>query len=214
MPPEIKRRPLAEEIDLPNDIHPVLKRIYAARDIKTADDLNYSLQKLLPYEDLSNIQEAVTLLAEAIRSNKRILIVADFDADGATSCVVGMQGLRQMGATDVVYVVPNRFEFGYGLSPEIVEVAAKMSPDLLVTVDNGISSVEGVQRARDKGIDVLITDHHLPGEQLPNANAIVNPNQVGDKFQSKMLAGVGVMFISWLPSGHIFAIRTGSRNKN
>jgi len=194
MPPEIKRRPLAEEIDLPNDIHPVLKRIYAARDIKTADDLNYSLQKLLPYEDLSNIQEAVTLLAEAIRSNKRILIVADFDADGATSCVVGMQGLRQMGATDVVYVVPNRFEFGYGLSPEIVEVAAEMSPDLLVTVDNGISSVEGVQLARDKGIDVLITDHHLPGEQLPNANAIVNPNQVGDKFPSKMLAGVGVMF--------------------
>jgi single-stranded-DNA-specific exonuclease len=105
-----------------------------------------------------------------------------------------MQGLRQMGATDVVYVVPNRFEFGYGLSPEIVEVAAEMSPDLLVTVDNGISSVEGVQLARDKGIDVLITDHHLPGEQLPNANAIVNPNQVGDKFPSKMLAGVGVMF--------------------
>jgi len=194
MPPEIKRRPLAEEIDLPNDIHPVLKRIYAARDIKTADDLDYSLQKLLPYEDLSNIQEAVALLAEAIENDKRILIVADFDADGATSCVVGMQGLRQMGATDVVYVVPNRFEFGYGLSPEIVEVAAEMSPDLLVTVDNGISSVEGVQLARDKGIDVLITDHHLPGEQLPNANAIVNPNQVGDKFPSKMLAGVGVMF--------------------
>ncbi len=194
MPPEIKRRPLAEEIDLPNDIHPVLKRIYAARDIKTADDLDYSLHKLLPYEDLSYIQEAVALLADAINNNKRILIVADFDADGATSCVVGLQGLRQMGATDVVYVVPNRFEFGYGLSPEIVEVAAEMSPDLLVTVDNGISSVEGVQRARDKGIDVLITDHHLPGEQLPNANAIVNPNQAGDKFQSKMLAGVGVMF--------------------
>ena len=194
MPPEIKRSPLAEEIDLPSDIHPVLRRIYAARDIKTADDLDYSLNKLLPYEDLSNIQEAVALLAEAIKSNRRILIVADFDADGATSCVVGMQGLRQMGATDVVYVVPNRFEFGYGLSPEIVEVAAEMSPDLLVTVDNGISSLEGVQLARDKGIDVLITDHHLPGEQLPNANAIVNPNHVGDKFQSKMLAGVGVMF--------------------
>ncbi len=194
MPPEIKRRNPSEAIDLPNDIHPVLKRIYAARDIKTADDLNYSLQKLLPYEDLSNIKEAVTLLAEAIKNNKRILIVADFDADGATSCTVGLQGLRQMGATDVVYVVPNRFEFGYGLSPEIVEVAAEMNPDLLVTVDNGISSVEGVQRAREKGMDVLITDHHLPGEQLPNANAIVNPNQVGDKFQSKMLAGVGVMF--------------------
>jgi single-stranded-DNA-specific exonuclease len=194
MPPEIKRRASSEEIDLPNDIHPVLRRIYAARDIKTADDLDYSLQKLLPYEYLSNIQEAVELLADAISNNKRILIVADFDADGATSCAVGMQGLRQMGATDVVYVVPNRFEFGYGLSPEIVEVAAEMKPDLLVTVDNGISSVEGVQRARDKGFDVLITDHHLPGEQLPNANAIVNPNQPGDKFPSKMLAGVGVMF--------------------
>ncbi|MEE8234445.1 MAG: single-stranded-DNA-specific exonuclease RecJ [Gammaproteobacteria bacterium] len=190
----IKRRLPSGELDLPDNIHPVLKRIYAARDIKTADDLNYSLQMLLPYETLSNIQEAVVLLADAIKNNKRILIVADFDADGATSCVVGLQGLRQMGATDVVYVVPNRFEFGYGLSPEIVEVAAEMQPDLLVTVDNGISSVEGVQLARDKGINVLITDHHLPGEQLPNANAIVNPNQAGDKFPSKMLAGVGVMF--------------------
>ncbi|MEE9161180.1 MAG: single-stranded-DNA-specific exonuclease RecJ, partial [Gammaproteobacteria bacterium] len=194
MPPVIKRRILSEEINLPNDIHPVLKRIYAARDIKSVDDLNYSLQMLLPFESLSNIQEAVALLADAIKNNKRILIVADFDADGATSCVVGLQGLRQMGATDVVYVVPNRFEFGYGLSPEIVEVAADMQPDLIVTVDNGISSVEGVQRARDKGIDVLITDHHLPGKELPNANAIVNPNQAGDKFPSKMLAGVGVMF--------------------
>ena len=208
MPPEIKRRTLTEAIDLPNDIHPVLKRVYGARDIKTADDLDYSLQKLLPFEDLSNIQEAVALLADAIKNDKRILIVADFDADGATSCTVGLQGLRQMGATDVVYVVPNRFEFGYGLSPEIVEVAAKMSPDLLVTVDNGISSVEGVQRARDKGIDVLITDHHLPGEQLPNANAIVNPNQVGDKFQSKMLAGVGVMFYI------LVALRAHLRDQN
>jgi len=194
MLPVIKRRILSEEIDLPNDIHPVLKRIYAARDIKSVDDLNYSLQTLLPFESLSNIQKAVALLANAIKKNKRILIVADFDADGATSCVVGLQGLRQMGATDVVYVVPNRFEFGYGLSPEIVDVAAEMQPDLIVTVDNGISSVEGVQRARDKGIDVLITDHHLPGKELPNANAIVNPNQPGDKFPSKMLAGVGVMF--------------------
>ncbi len=208
MPPEIKRRVSTETIDLPNDIHPVLKRIYAARDIKTAEDLDYSLQKLLLYEDLSNINEAVALLAEAIKSNKRILIVADFDADGATSCAVGMQGLRQMGATDVVYVVPNRFEFGYGLSPEIVEVAAEMSPDLLVTVDNGISSVEGVQLARDKGIDVLITDHHLPGEQLPNANAIVNPNQAGDKFLSKMLAGVGVIFYILL------ALRAHLREQN
>ena len=208
MPLLIKRRLPSGELDLPDDIHPVLKRIYAARDIKTADDLNYSLQMLLPFEDLSNIQEAVALLADAIKNNKRILIVADFDADGATSCVVGLQGLRQMGATDVVYVVPNRFQFGYGLSPEIVEVAAKMQPDLLVTVDNGISSVEGVQLARDKGIDVLITDHHLPGEQLPNANAIVNPNQAGDKFPSKMLAGVGVMFYI------LVALRAHFRDQN
>ncbi len=194
MSPVIKRRIAAESVDLPNTIHPVLKRIYAARNIKTADDLDYSLQRLLSYEDLSNIKEGVALLAAAIKHKKKILIVADFDADGATSCVVGLQGLRQMGAKDVVYVVPNRFEYGYGLSPEIVEVAADMQPDLLVTVDNGISSVAGVQLARDKGIDVLITDHHLPGAQLPNANAIINPNQVGDKFASKMLAGVGVMF--------------------
>ncbi|MFB3089977.1 MAG: DHH family phosphoesterase, partial [Gammaproteobacteria bacterium] len=208
MPLLIKRRLPSGELDLPDDIHPVLKRIYAARDIKTADDLNYSLQMLLPFEDLSNIQEAVALLADAIKNNKRILIVADFDADGATSCVVGLQGLRQMGATDVVYVVPNRFQFGYGLSPEIVEVAAKMQPDLLVTVDNGISSVEGVQLARDKGINVLITDHHLPGEQLPNANAIVNPNQAGDTFPSKMLAGVGVMFYI------LMALRAHFREQN
>lgn len=194
MPPVIKRRVATEVIDLPDTIHPVLKRIYAARNIKSLDDLDYSLQKLLPYADLSNIQEGVALLAAAIRNNKKILIVADFDADGATSCAVGLQGLRQMGAKNVDYVVPNRFEYGYGLSPEIVEVAADMQPDLLVTVDNGISSIAGVQLARDKGIDVLITDHHLPGAQLPNANAIINPNQAGDKFASKMLAGVGVMF--------------------
>lgn len=191
---KIKRHTVTETVDLPDDIHPVLKRIYATRGIKTADDLGYSLKKLLPYKDLANIQESVLLLAEAIEKDKRILIVADFDADGATGCVVAMQGLRQMGARDVVYVVPNRFEFGYGLSPKIVDVAVKMQPDLLVTVDNGMSSIEGVQHARDKGIDVLITDHHLPGKQLPNANVIVNPNQAGDNFPSKMLAGVGVMF--------------------
>ncbi len=190
----IKKRIPSEKIDLSDDMHPVLRRIYASRNIKSADDLDYSLQKLLPYKDLSNIQEAVALLSDAVRLNKKILIVADFDVDGATSCAVAIKGLRQMGATDVVYVVPNRFEFGYGLSPGIVEVAAEMRPDILVTVDNGISSVEGVQLARDRGMDVLITDHHLPGKKLPNANVIVNPNLVGDKFLSKMLAGVGVMF--------------------
>ena len=134
------------------------------------------------------------MLVEALDKHKRILIVADYDVDGATSCALAMRGLALMGATNLHYVVPDRFEFGYGLSPEIVEVAAQQQPDILLTVDNGISSIDGVRLARAKGIDVLITDHHLPGAQLPDANAIVNPNQDGDTFASKCLAGVGVMF--------------------
>lgn len=191
---KITRRTTTGRIDLPGDIHPVLRRIYAARNIRSTQELDYSLSELLPFNQLKGITRAVQLLAQTIIENKKILIVADYDADGATSCVLAKHGLESMGARNVNYIVPNRFEFGYGLSTEIVEVAAEMKPDLIVTVDNGISSVDGVQRARDKGIDVLITDHHLPGNELPNANAIVNPNQPGDKFPSKMLAGVGVMF--------------------
>lgn len=187
-------RHVPDEINLPDSIHPVLKRVYAARNIETEDDLDYSLAALLPFDTLSGIDTAVNLLQEAIDEKKRILIVADFDADGATSCALAIRGLSMMGAKDIVYVVPNRFEYGYGLTPEIVDVALDFDPDLLITVDNGISSVAGVKRARENGVKVLITDHHLPGNNLPDANAIINPQLAGDKFQSKNLAGVGVMF--------------------
>ena len=193
MPLNIHRRILPDQYSLPADIHPVLRRIYAARNIK-ADDLDYTLKNLLPYADLAGIQPAVSLLAQAIKAQRRILILADFDTDGATSCVLAIRGLKSMGAKDVVYLAPNRFDYGYGLSPEIVTAAAQMHPDIILTVDNGIASITGVQCARAQGIDVLITDHHLPGKHLPNANAIVNPNQPGDQFPSKNLAGVGVMF--------------------
>ncbi len=140
------------------------------------------------------MDRAVALLAEALRAHKRILVVADFDADGATSCALVVRALRALGAADVRYVVPSRFEYGYGLTPEIVALAAKQQPDLIVTVDNGISSVEGVEAAHAHGIQVLITDHHLPGAVVPSAEAIVNPNRPGDSFPSKALAGVGVAF--------------------
>ena len=179
---------------LPQAMHPVLKRVYASRNIQTTDDLDYSLSSLFPYDTLTGISNAVLLLQEVIIKKSRILIVADFDADGATSCALAIRGLTLMGAEDIVYVVPNRFEYGYGLTPEIVDVALDYDPDLLITVDNGISSIEGVKRARENGVKVLITDHHLPGNQLPDADAIVNPQLNGDKFPSKNLAGVGVVF--------------------
>jgi len=191
---KIVRRPVNTQLKLPDSLHPVLANIFAARSLNSADELEYSLDKLLPYHSLLNIDVAVELLCRHLLQRSHILVVADFDADGATSCAVALRGLRAMGAAKVSYVVPNRFEFGYGLTPEIVEVAAQQKPDLLITVDNGISSVDGVATARSLGIDVLITDHHLPGRDLPDANAIVNPNQTGDCFASKYLAGVGVMF--------------------
>ncbi|MBI4005887.1 MAG: single-stranded-DNA-specific exonuclease RecJ [Gammaproteobacteria bacterium] len=190
----ISRRTSFSNIQLPEDIHPVLRRIYSSRDIKSVNELDYSLKGLLPYQSLLGIDKAVELLANAIAEKKRILVIADFDADGATACALAMRGLRLMGASDVHYVVPNRFEYGYGLSPGIVEVASQQKPDLLITVDNGITSHDGVALARSGNIDVLITDHHLPGHQLPAANAIINPSQPGDNFPSKCLAGVGVMF--------------------
>lgn len=190
----IIRRVIPEEDNLPNSLHPVLKRIYAGRNIQSSDELDYSLASLLPFNSLSNIDKAVALLKEAIDGNKRILIVADFDADGATSCALAIRGLSIMGIQDIVYVVPNRFEYGYGLTPEIVDVALDYEPDLLITVDNGISSIDGVKRAKENDVKVLITDHHLPGEILPNADAIVNPQLAGDAFPSKNLAGVGVVF--------------------
>lgn len=174
-------------------IHPLLARIYAARNIRSAAELAYSLGGLHAPQLLKGIEQAATLLADAIQSGKRLLIIADYDADGATACAVGMRALRQFGA-NVDYLVPDRFKLGYGLSPELVELAAGRKPDLLITVDNGIASVEGVARARALGIATLITDHHLPGTELPQADCIVNPNQLGCGFPSKALAGCGVMF--------------------
>ena len=191
---KIINRDVPDGINLPDSIHPVLRRIYASRNIKSSEDLDYSLGSLIPYEELGGIDNAVILLQEMITQKKRILIVADFDADGATSCALAIRGLTAMGAKDVIYVVPNRFEHGYGLSPKIVDVALDHDPDLIVTVDNGISSISGVEHAKKNGIKVLITDHHLPGDKLPSADAIINPQLKENKFPSKNLAGVGVIF--------------------
>jgi single-stranded-DNA-specific exonuclease len=174
-------------------LHPVLARVCAARGIHRRGELDDSLTGLIPPSALLNAERAAALLADAIAAGKRMLIVADYDCDGATACAVGMRALSAFGAS-VGYLVPNRFEHGYGLTPEIVALAAREKPALLITVDNGIASVEGVEAARAAGIEVLITDHHLPGTQLPRAAAIVNPNQPGCTFPSKSLAGVGVMF--------------------
>ena len=191
---KIIQRSTVSSGQLPEDIHPVLRRVYAARSIDSVDDLDYSLDSLLPPSLLGGMGEAVALLQQAIVDRQRILVVGDFDADGATSCALSLRALRALGAADVRYLVPNRFEYGYGLTPEIVAVAAAQQPDLIMTVDNGISSLDGVAAARERGMRVLITDHHLPGEQLPAADAIVNPNLPGDAFPSKNLAGVGVAF--------------------
>ena len=174
-------------------MHPVLARIYAARRIGTLAELETDPARLLSPSLLAHAEDAARLLADAIRDGKRILIVADYDCDGATACAVGIRALRAFGA-QVEYLVPNRFELGYGLTPELVDIAAKLRPDLIVTVDNGIASVEGVARANALGIATLITDHHLPGAELPAAACIVNPNQPGCGFPSKSIAGVGVMF--------------------
>ena len=174
-------------------VHPVLARVYAGRHIHSAAELKYEPAGLLTPKLLKSADSAAILLADAIQAGKRMLIVADYDADGATACAVGMRALRAFGAK-VDYLVPDRFKLGYGLSPELVDIAAQSKPELLITVDNGIASVEGVARAKALGIATLITDHHLPGERLPEAECIVNPNQPGCEFPSKALAGVGVMF--------------------
>ncbi len=176
------------------DIHPVLARIYAARNIRHPNELNKQLNELLPFQDLKGIDTAVNILIDGLKQQKHFLIVGDFDADGATSTAVCKRALHAMGAKRVDYIVPNRFEYGYGLTPEIVEVALKLQPDILITVDNGISSVKGVEYAKQHGLKVIITDHHLAPHVLPNADAIVNPNQPGCQFASKNLAGVGVIF--------------------
>ncbi len=193
----IVRRQISKEcasVALSDNLPPVLQRIYRSRGVKDERELQRSLKNLERGQSLKGIDQAAHLLADAITNSQRILIVGDFDADGATSSALGTLALRAMGATSVEYLVPNRFEYGYGLSPDIVEVAKQYRPNLLVTVDNGISSIEGVRAAKASGMKVLITDHHLAGSELPEADAIVNPNQPGCKFPFKNTAGVGVIF--------------------
>jgi len=174
-------------------LHPTLARILSARGVAQASELATELPELEPPASMKGIGHAAEYLADAIAANRKLLIVADYDCDGATACAVGVRGLRMLGAR-VDYIVPNRFEYGYGLTPEIVDLAAQQRPDVIVTVDNGIASVDGVAAANARGIDVVVTDHHLPGATLPEAAVIVNPNQPGCEFPSKNLAGVGVMF--------------------
>ena len=174
-------------------MHPLLARLYAARGVKDKTELDYELKSLIPPTALTNASAAAQILADAIEAEAKMLIIGDYDCDGATATAVGVRALKMLGA-DVDFLLPDRFKLGYGLSPEIVDVAAQPSPDLIITVDNGIASIEGVDRARELGIATLITDHHLPGEFLPEADCIVNPNQPGCDFPSKCIAGVGVMF--------------------
>jgi len=191
----IRRRTGAASAELKSASEPeLIKRLYASRGVKRADDIDLALRHLVPPTQLAGARDAAALLADAIEGEARVVIVGDFDADGATSSALAVSVLRQMGLEEVSYLVPNRFEFGYGLSPEIVALAAEREPDLIVTVDNGIASYAGVATAQGLGISVLITDHHLPGSELPTADVIVNPNQPGCTFPSKALAGVGVMF--------------------
>ena len=171
-----------------------LKSVLLARGITDLEQLDTNLSRLHSPQTMRGIEQGVDLLEQALREKQKILIMGDYDADGATSCALAVRALRAMGAVGVDFLVPDRFKFGYGLSPEIVEVAYQQKPNLLVTVDNGISSIEGVERAKSLGLKVIITDHHLPGEHLPAADAIVNPNQEGCDFPSKNLAGVGVVF--------------------
>jgi single-stranded-DNA-specific exonuclease len=189
---EIRRRPLGAALDL-GEMHPVLRRVYAARGISRGEELDLSLEHLLPVSSLEGVAQAVRLLAQH-RAQGRVLVVGDFDADGATSSALVVRALRSMKFAHVDFLVPNRFQFGYGLTPEIVELASTRAPSLIVTVDNGVSSIEGVAAARALGIAVLVTDHHLPGCALPQADAMVNPNLADSCFASKALAGVGVAF--------------------
>ncbi len=190
--PLIRRREPGDITALPADLHPVLRRVYAARGVGQGQPLELKL--LLPPAGLLGIEAAAALLAEAIARQRRIVIAGDYDADGATATAVAVLGLRALGAASVDYVVPNRFSMGYGLSPAVVRLALDKGAELLVTVDNGIASLAGVAAANAAGLPVLVTDHHLAGDELPAAAAIVNPNQPGCGFTSKHLAGVGVMF--------------------
>jgi single-stranded-DNA-specific exonuclease len=213
MPKIVRRQPVPS--DFGNSIPLALQRILSSRGVNSEEDLDYRLQNLFPPALLKGIDAAVELLADALQAQQRILIVGDFDADGATSCALSILVLRAMGLRQVEFLVPNRFEYGYGLTPEIVDVAREYDPQLIVTVDNGIASIDGVAHAKALGIKVIITDHHLPAHTLPDADAIVNPNQHACEFPSKNLAGVGVIFylltalrsrlreIEWFQKQHI-----------
>ncbi|BEL77204.1 MULTISPECIES: single-stranded-DNA-specific exonuclease RecJ [Serratia] len=191
---QLRRRPAADDTHLPASLPPLLRRLYALRGVQAEQELERGVKGMLPWQQLDGIDAAVSLLQQALADGRRIMVVGDFDADGATSTALTVLALRSMGGASVDYLVPNRFEDGYGLSPEVVEQAAARGAELIVTVDNGISSHAGVDVAHAKGMQVLVTDHHLPGETLPAAEAIVNPNLRGCAFPSKSLAGVGVAF--------------------
>ena len=205
---QIQRRASDPNLSFTDSIHPVLQRVYRQREILSVDELNLGLSNLLTPDSFKDMNKALDLLVSCLVARKKILIVSDFDADGATSCVLAINVLRQFGANAIEYIVPNRFEFGYGLTPKIVELAKLRNPDLIITVDNGISSIEGVETANTAGIDVLITDHHIAPSQLPAAQAIINPNQPECDFESKCIAGVGVIFYVML------ALRSRLRSLN
>ena len=191
----IRRRDVAPGADeLPDDLHPASRRVLQARGVHDASGLTLNLRGLHAPDSLSDIGHAATLLADAITGDQSILIVGDFDADGATGTALAVLSLGAMGCKRVGFRVPNRFEFGYGLTVPLVETLAQEPPDLLVTVDSGIACIAGVRRARDLGSRVIVTDHHLPGDEVPAAHAVVNPNSPGDGFPSTALAGVGVLF--------------------
>lgn len=190
----VQRQAISDESYLPKDMHPLLRRLYSHRGVQSEAELSNSLKQLASYKALSNIEKATDCLYKHMKAQNNIMIVGDFDADGATSTAVAMRALGAMGAKNLSFIVPDRFKYGYGLTPGIVEEAAHSSPALIITVDNGISSFEGIQLAKQKGIEVLVTDHHLPADSLPEADVIINPNLPGDAFPSKNLAGVGVIF--------------------
>ncbi len=204
---QLRRREADETAELPADLPPLLRRLYASRGVRSARELERSVKGMLPWQQLSGIDNAVEILYNAFREGTRIIVVGDFDADGATSTALSVLGMRALGCDNISYLVPNRFEDGYGLSPEVVDQAKARGAQLIVTVDNGISSHAGVAHSKTLGIPVIVTDHHLPGDTLPDAEAIINPNLRDCEFPSKSLAGVGVAFYLML------ALRTFLRDK-
>ncbi len=204
---QLRRREADETAELPAELPPLLRRLYASRGVRSARELERSVKGMLPWQQLSGIDNAVEILYNAFREGIRIIVVGDFDADGATSTALSVLGMRALGCDNISYLVPNRFEDGYGLSPEVVDQAKARGAQLIVTVDNGISSHAGVAHAKTLGIPVIVTDHHLPGDTLPDAEAIINPNLRDCEFPSKSLAGVGVAFYLML------ALRTFLRDK-